>query len=108
MFLAHGYLDSGDRRWVVELMNALLDKDDTGKASVIAVDWSGGATPPYTQVRQFILICFFQCHLPRYQVEFIIIYPNIFLGCLQYSYSWSHHCARIKHGVRRIGIEKFR
>lgn len=47
--IAHGYLDSGDRTWVLELMNALLDKDVTGKASVITVDWSGGASPPYTQ-----------------------------------------------------------
>lgn len=33
----------------MELMNALLDKDRTGRASVITVDWSGGASPPYTQ-----------------------------------------------------------
>lgn len=47
--IAHGYLDSGDRPWVLELMNALLDRDRTGIASVITVDWSGGASPPYTQ-----------------------------------------------------------
>lgn len=47
--IAHGYLDSGDRPWVIDLMNALLDKDRTGIASVIAVDWSGGSSPPYTQ-----------------------------------------------------------
>lgn len=34
---------------MLELMNALLDKDRTGIASVITVDWSGGASPPYTQ-----------------------------------------------------------
>lgn len=47
--IAHGYLDSGDRPWVLELMNALLDRDRSGIASVITVDWSGGASPPYTQ-----------------------------------------------------------
>lgn len=47
--IAHGYLDSGDRPWVIQLMNALLDKDRTGTASVITIDWSGGASPPYTQ-----------------------------------------------------------
>lgn len=47
--IAHGYLDSGDRPWVLEMMNALLDKDKTGLSSVITVDWNGGASPPYTQ-----------------------------------------------------------
>lgn len=47
--IAHGYLDSADRPWVIDLMNALLDKDRTGTASVITVDWSGGSSPPYTQ-----------------------------------------------------------
>lgn len=47
--IVHGYLDSGDRPWVQELMNALLDKDRTGFASVITIDWSDGASPPYTQ-----------------------------------------------------------
>lgn len=47
--IAHGYLDSGDRTWVLELMNALLDKDKTGLASVITIDWSNGASPPYAQ-----------------------------------------------------------
>lgn len=30
-------------------MNALLDRDRTSSASVITVDWSGGASPPYSQ-----------------------------------------------------------
>lgn len=47
--IAHGYLDSGDRPWVIELMNALLDRDRTGTASVITIDWSGGSSPPYMQ-----------------------------------------------------------
>lgn len=47
--IAHGYLDSGDRPWVIDLMNALLDRDRTGIASVITIDWSNGASPPYTQ-----------------------------------------------------------
>lgn len=47
--IAHGYLDSGDRPWVLELMNALLDKERNSYSSVIIVDWSNGAAPPYTQ-----------------------------------------------------------
>lgn len=48
-FIAHGYIDTGDRPWVRRMMNALLDIDDSGKSSVIVVDWGEGSSPPYTQ-----------------------------------------------------------
>lgn len=48
-FIAHGYLDTGDRPWVKKMMNALLDNDETGKSSVVVVDWGQGSSPPYTQ-----------------------------------------------------------
>lgn len=48
-FIAHGYIDSGDRLWVANMMNALLDNDKTGKASVVVIDWGKGSNPPYTQ-----------------------------------------------------------
>lgn len=60
-FIAHGYIDSGDRPWVNSILfkcvhvlmmksfpqiedmtNALLDEDPTGTATVIVVDWGGG------------------------------------------------------------------
>lgn len=47
--LAHGYLDSGDRPWVLDLMNALLNKERNSYSSVIIIDWSNGAAPPYAQ-----------------------------------------------------------
>lgn len=31
------------------MMNALLDIDDSGKSSVVVVDWGEGSSPPYTQ-----------------------------------------------------------
>lgn len=46
-FIAHGFLESGDRPWVKKLMNALLDNEKT--ASVVVVDWKGGSSPPYYQ-----------------------------------------------------------
>lgn len=31
------------------MVNALLDEDLYGTASVVVVDWGGGSSPPYTQ-----------------------------------------------------------
>lgn len=39
-FIAHGFLESGDRLWVRELTSALLDYEKN--ASVFVVDWKGG------------------------------------------------------------------
>lgn len=47
--IAHGYIDNGDKRWIKNMMNALLDNDKTKKASVIVVDWGEGSKPPYLQ-----------------------------------------------------------
>lgn len=48
-FIAHGYIDSGDRPWIQGMTNALLDEDPQGTATVIVVDWGHGSSPPYTQ-----------------------------------------------------------
>lgn len=48
-FIAHGYMDSGDQQWMQKMMNALLDIDETGKSSVVIVDWGEGSHPPYAQ-----------------------------------------------------------
>jgi pancreatic triacylglycerol lipase len=45
--IAHGFLESGDRPWVKNLMNALLDFEND--ATVVVVDWRGGSSPPYYQ-----------------------------------------------------------
>lgn len=39
-FIAHGFLESGDRLWVRELTSALLDYEKN--ATVVVVDWKGG------------------------------------------------------------------
>lgn len=38
--IAHGFLESSDRRWIRNLMNALLDYEN--EATVVVVDWRGG------------------------------------------------------------------
>ncbi|XP_015586710.1 pancreatic lipase-related protein 2 [Cephus cinctus] len=45
-FIIHGYLDNGDKTWVLRTMRELLIRDD---ANVLIVNWIGGAGPPYTQ-----------------------------------------------------------
>lgn len=47
--ISHGYLESGDRPWIQEMVNALLDADKKQTASVIIIDWGGGSSPPYSQ-----------------------------------------------------------
>lgn len=48
-FIVHGYIDTGDKPWIQDMMNALLDHDRYGKSSVVVVDWGRGSRPPYTQ-----------------------------------------------------------
>lgn len=45
-FVVHGYLDNGDKTWVLRTMRELLKRED---CNVVVVNWIGGAGPPYTQ-----------------------------------------------------------
>ncbi|XP_055615911.1 pancreatic lipase-related protein 2-like [Toxorhynchites rutilus septentrionalis] len=48
-FVTHGYIESGDRPWIQNLVNALLDNDSQGTATVVIIDWRKGSIPPYSQ-----------------------------------------------------------
>lgn len=48
-FIAHGFLEAGDRPWIRNMTNALLDIDKHGQSTVVVVDWRAGSSPPYTQ-----------------------------------------------------------
>jgi hypothetical protein len=45
-FIVHGFLDTINKQWVIDMKNALLKVEDT---NIIAVDWSKGNFFPYTQ-----------------------------------------------------------
>lgn len=45
-FLAHGFLEGGDRPWVKNLTGELLRRADV---NVVVIDWGSGSSPPYTQ-----------------------------------------------------------
>lgn len=72
--ISHGFLESGDRLWVKELMNALLDYEKI--ATVVVVDWKGGSSPPYYQaVANTRLIGAIVAHVVH------TIYVRLFQGC---------------------------
>lgn len=48
-FLAHGFLEAGDRPWIKQLTNLLIDNDREKTATVIVIDWRLGSSPPYSQ-----------------------------------------------------------
>ncbi|XP_031789463.1 pancreatic triacylglycerol lipase isoform X1 [Nasonia vitripennis] len=45
-FIIHGYLDNGNKTWVLRMMNELLLREN---CNVVVINWIGGAGPPYTQ-----------------------------------------------------------
>ena len=45
-FIIHGFLDNGDKTWVMRTVKELLIRED---CNVLVVNWVGGAGPPYTQ-----------------------------------------------------------
>ncbi|XP_033327450.2 pancreatic triacylglycerol lipase isoform X1 [Megalopta genalis] len=45
-FIIHGFLDNGDKSWVLRTMKELHLRED---CNVMIVNWIGGAGPPYTQ-----------------------------------------------------------
>lgn len=45
-FIIHGFLDNGDKTWVLRTMKELLEREN---CNVVIVNWIAGAGPPYTQ-----------------------------------------------------------
>ncbi|XP_043279653.1 pancreatic triacylglycerol lipase-like [Venturia canescens] len=45
-FIVHGYLDNGDKTWILRTKRELLIRED---CNVVVVNWIGGAGPPYPQ-----------------------------------------------------------
>lgn len=47
--ITHGFLQSGNAKWVEKMINSILDQDADGTATCIVIDWGGGSSPPYNQ-----------------------------------------------------------
>uniref|UniRef100_A0A182UI44 Lipase domain-containing protein n=1 Tax=Anopheles melas TaxID=34690 RepID=A0A182UI44_9DIPT len=48
-FITHGYIESGDRPWIRQMVNALIENDPDRTASCVVIDWRKASNPPYTQ-----------------------------------------------------------
>ncbi|XP_068114642.1 pancreatic lipase-related protein 2-like isoform X2 [Hyperolius riggenbachi] len=46
IFIIHGFLEMGDKKWLVDMCKALLQVSDV---NCFCVDWKGGSMPPYSQ-----------------------------------------------------------
>ncbi|XP_047985916.1 pancreatic triacylglycerol lipase [Leguminivora glycinivorella] len=47
--ISHGFLEGGDKKWIQNMADALLNLEGNDAASVLVVDWRGGSQPPYGQ-----------------------------------------------------------
>uniref|UniRef100_A0A1A9X5G7 Lipase domain-containing protein n=1 Tax=Glossina brevipalpis TaxID=37001 RepID=A0A1A9X5G7_9MUSC len=48
-FISHGYLETADIDWMLEMGQTLLKHEPEGQAAVILIDWGNGSSPPYVQ-----------------------------------------------------------
>ena len=79
-FIAHGYLESGDRPWINLLASKLIDADKDGLASVVVVDWRLGSSPPYSQaVANIRLVGAITAHL----IHLISVGKTIMVECFR-------------------------
>ncbi|XP_049844178.1 pancreatic triacylglycerol lipase-like isoform X1 [Schistocerca gregaria] len=46
VLISHGYLENGQKPWLMNMTRALLDHSDM---NVIVIGWGGGSKPPYSQ-----------------------------------------------------------
>lgn len=44
-FIAHGFYNSGDQKWIIDMKNAFLKQENS---NIIVVDWRGGSGLPFT------------------------------------------------------------
>ena len=44
-FIAHGFYNTGDKQWILDMKDAFLKREN---ANIIVVDWSGGSGLPFT------------------------------------------------------------
>ncbi|XP_026751482.1 pancreatic lipase-related protein 2-like [Galleria mellonella] len=47
--ISHGFIEGGHKLWIENMANALLNLEGNDAATVIVLDWRGGAQPPYGQ-----------------------------------------------------------
>ncbi|XP_031367475.1 pancreatic triacylglycerol lipase-like isoform X2 [Apis dorsata] len=95
--IVHGFLDNGDKTWVMRTMKELLVKED---CNVIIVNWIAGAGPPYTQaVANTRLIGAMTARLVYQLIEIGGINP-LKMHCIGHSLG-AHTCGYIGYTLRK-------
>lgn len=90
-FIIHGFLDNGDKTWVLRTMKELLLRED---CNVLIVNWLGGAGPPYTQaVANTRLVGAMTARLAAQLIEIGEI-PSIRMHCIGHSLG-AHTCGYV-------------
>ncbi|XP_076221091.1 pancreatic triacylglycerol lipase isoform X2 [Nomia melanderi] len=100
--IIHGFLDNGDKSWVLRTMKELLLREN---CDVVVVNWIGGAGPPYTQaVANTRLVGSMTARLVSQLVEFGGINPAK-IHCIGHSLG-AHTCGYVGYFLRHTyGIQ---
>ncbi|KAJ8687643.1 hypothetical protein QAD02_023437 [Eretmocerus hayati] len=95
-YIIHGYLDNGNKTWIMKMMKELLHRED---ANVLVVNWIGGAGPPYTQaVANTRLVGAMIGRLTMQLIQKGRIHPSR-LHCIGHSLG-AHTCGYVGHNLR--------
>ncbi|KAL6257487.1 hypothetical protein P5V15_011057 [Pogonomyrmex californicus] len=96
-FIIHGFLDNGDKTWVLRMMKELLLRED---CNVVIVNWIAGAGPPYTQaVANTRLVGAMTARLAAQLIEITQI-PLSKTHCIGHSLG-AHTCGYVGYTLRK-------
>lgn len=99
--IIHGFLDNGDKTWVLRVMKELLLRED---CNVVIVNWLAGAGPPYTQaVANTRLVGAMTARLMAQLVEITGLPPSK-THCIGHSLG-AHTCGYVGYNLREYKIK---
>ncbi|KAG5335487.1 LIPR2 protein, partial [Acromyrmex charruanus] len=95
-FIIHGFLDNGDKTWVLRVMKELLLRED---CNVVIVNWLAGAGPPYTQaVANTRLVGAMTARMAALLIEITELLPSK-MHCIGHSLG-AHTCGYVGFHLR--------
>ncbi|XP_011688302.1 PREDICTED: pancreatic lipase-related protein 2-like [Wasmannia auropunctata] len=95
-FIIHGFLDNGDKTWVLRVMKELLVRED---CNVLIVNWLAGAGPPYTQaVANTRLVGAMTARLAAQLIEVAGLSPSR-MHCIGHSLG-AHTCGYVGYNLQ--------
>ncbi|KAG5327462.1 LIPR2 protein, partial [Pseudoatta argentina] len=95
-FIIHGFLDNGNKTWVLRVMKELLLRED---CNVVIVNWLAGAGPPYTQaVANTRLVGAITARMAALLIEITELLPSK-MHCIGHSLG-AHTCGYVGFHLR--------